>query len=129
MLTDAQREFLQKPLVARMSTIDKEGYPHTVPVWHMVDGDDLVVFGVLKTAKVGHIRANMKGNLCIGGDPSGTEGYLLKGDWSIEPDNGWSRKITRHYEGVERGDQLLIEWGDLEYVVMRLKIHKIIKVG
>ncbi len=114
MLTDAQREFLQKPIVGRMSTIDKDGYPHSVPVWHVLDGDDLVVFGWVKTAKVGHIRANTKGNLSIGGDASGTEGYLIKGDWSLEPDNGWSRKITQHHVGVEHADETMKEWGDLE---------------
>ena len=41
MLDDTIRAFLQKQLIARMSTIGADGYPHTVPVWFMLDGDDI----------------------------------------------------------------------------------------
>ncbi|MFN8373272.1 MAG: pyridoxamine 5'-phosphate oxidase family protein [Anaerolineae bacterium] len=128
MLTDAQRTFLQKPLIARISTIDNEGYPHTVPVWFILDGDDLVIFGAGNTRKFGYARANSKGCVTIGGDSDDGEGYLFKGDWTVEADNGWSRKITAHYSGEQRADELLKEWGDLDYAVMRLKIRKAIKV-
>ncbi len=32
MFNDAARKVLARPLIARMSTIDASGYPHTVPV-------------------------------------------------------------------------------------------------
>ena len=41
MLDETVREFLQKPLIARLATIDGNGYPHTVPLWFDVDGDDI----------------------------------------------------------------------------------------
>lgn len=128
MFSDAQREFLQKKLIARMSTIDENGYPHTVPVWFMLDGDDIVVYGISTTRKISHMRANPKGCIAIGGDLADGTGYLLKGEWTVEPDNDWSRKITYHYEGQEHGEELLKEWGDLGYAVMRLKVNKVIKV-
>jgi predicted pyridoxine 5'-phosphate oxidase superfamily flavin-nucleotide-binding protein len=87
------REFLQKPLVARMSTLDPDGYPSTVPVWFMLDGDDTVVISVSSTRKVGHIKANPKGAIAIGGDPADGGGYLIKGEFSIEadPEDVWVR--------------------------------------
>ena len=63
MFTDTIREFLQKPLIARMSTIDSEGYPHTVPVWFALDGDDLMIISVRQTLKVSHILVNPKGKV------------------------------------------------------------------
>jgi general stress protein 26 len=129
MLTDEQRAYLQKPHIARVTTIDADGYPHTVPVWYMLDGDDVVVFGYASTRKIAHIRANTKGCVSIGGDPATTPGFLFKGDWALEPDNGWSRKITYHYEGQEQGEAALKSWGDIEYAVMRLKVKKVLKVS
>lgn len=129
MFNEKQRALLAKPLIARMATIDAQGYPHVVPVWFMLDGDDVVVFSYAKTRKVAQARANARGALTVGGDPAGTEGYLLKGDWVVEADNGWSQKITAHYEGAERTAQLLQEWGAIEYAVLRLKVRQVFKVS
>lgn len=131
MLTEAAREFLQKPLIARMSTIDPDGYPHSVPVWFMLDGDDIVVMAVRSTRKVGHIAANPKGAVVIGGDSGDGAGYLLKGIYSIEedPDDYWMKKITRHYEGESQAARDIAAWTDLDIIVVRLRPERVIKVA
>ncbi|MCL4303357.1 MAG: pyridoxamine 5'-phosphate oxidase family protein [Anaerolineae bacterium] len=130
MLTATIREFLQKPLVARMSTLDPDGYPHTVPVWFMLDGDDLVVISVSSTRKVGHIKANPKGAIAIGGDPVDGGGYLIKGEFSIEadPEDAWVRKLTHHYEPPEQAEKDIAAWADLDIIVLRLKPKVVLKV-
>jgi predicted pyridoxine 5'-phosphate oxidase superfamily flavin-nucleotide-binding protein len=124
------REFLQKPLVARMSTVDPDGYPHTVPVWFILDGDDLVVISVSSTRKVGYIRANPKGAIAIGGDPADGGGYLIKGEFSIETDleDAWVRKLTYHYETPEQAEKDIADWADLDILVLRLKPKMVLKV-
>jgi general stress protein 26 len=130
MFTNKIREFLQKPLIARMSTIDPLGYPHTVPVWFMPDGDQLVVISVRNTRKVGHILANPKGAITIGGDPGDGAGYLLKGEFSLEanPDKAWIKKITYHYESPEQAKKDLADWADLDIIVLRFTPKTILKV-
>jgi general stress protein 26 len=130
MFTDTIREFLQKPLIARMSTLDSEGYPHTVPVWFALDGDDLVIISVRQTAKVGHILANPKGAVTIGGDPGNGAGYLIKGHFSIEsdPDATWTRKLTYRYESPEQAEKDITAWADLDMIVLRLKPKVVLKV-
>jgi PPOX class probable F420-dependent enzyme len=130
MLDSIAREFLQKPLLARMSTIDAEGCPHTVPVWFMLDGDDIVVIGERKTAKVGHIRANPRGAIQVGGDTGDGGGYLLKGVFSIEedPDDRWMKKLTYRYESREQADKHVQEWAELDIIVMRLTVERVLKV-
>jgi PPOX class probable F420-dependent enzyme len=130
MLANAARKFLQKPLIARLSTIDPDGYPHTVPVWFMLDGEDIVIISDRSTRKVGHILANPKGAVTIGGDSGDGSGYLLKGDFSIEadPDDAWVRKLTYRYEPPEQAEKDIVAWADLDIVVLRLRIKAVLKV-
>jgi predicted pyridoxine 5'-phosphate oxidase superfamily flavin-nucleotide-binding protein len=130
MLTAPIREFLQKPLIARMSTIDPDGYPHTVPVWFALDRDDIVIISVRSTQKVGHILANPKGAVTIGGHPADGAGYLIKGEFLIEtdPDDAWVRKMTYRYEAPEQAEKDIADWAELDIIVLRLKPKAVLKV-
>ena len=133
MFNDKIREFLQAPQIARLSTIDENGYPHTVPLWFDVDGNDLVIISDRNTRKIEHIAANSKGALQIGGDaaPAGSTGYLFKGKLSVEEDTDyeWLKRITRRYEEGEQAEKDIELWRTtLDMVVIRLKVQKVIKV-
>lgn len=127
MLTEEVRALLKQPLIARMSFIDPDGYPHTVPVWFGLDGNDLVIISVRDTRKVDYLQVNPKGAVVIGGD-DGT-GYLFKGVFTIEPDNGWTRRLTELYEAPDKVDALVEEWLPLGMIVLRMKIARVLKVA
>lgn len=131
MLADTVRSFLQKPRLARISTIAPDGYPHTVPVWFAVDGDDLVVIAVRSTRKIAHALANPKGAMCIGGDTEDGGGYLFRGDWSVEPDTDhqWTARMCYRYEEPEKAARDVKDWADLDIVVLRLKVKSVSKVA
>lgn len=126
---DCARELLQKPVIVRMAVTDPNGYPHVIPVWFGLDGDDIIIFGYRNTRKVDYIKSNPKGSIQIGGDPAGN-GYLIKGDFSIEPDTNhhWARTITYAYETRETAEKNLAEWMQQELVVLRLVVNKVVKV-
>jgi hypothetical protein len=134
MLDDATRALLQQRLIARMTTIGLDGYPHTVPVWYILDGDDIIVGTGPGSRKVKNIEANPKGSITVGGDPvndheSYTTGYLLRGDWSLEgePNMDWMRKIARHYwDDHERVERELAAWGETQ--ALRFKIRSVTQV-
>lgn len=131
-LADPVRQFLQPPLVARIAVVGPDGYPHVIPIWYALDGDDLVFFSSRTARKVAYIHANPKGAVTVGGEPYGAEGYLLKGDFSVEEDvdHRWLREITYRYEPRPQADEHVTEWGADDYalVVLRFKPNKIIKV-
>ena len=130
-LSDAVRAVLQKPVIVRMAVIDSNGYPHVVPVWYGLDGDDVIIFGFKATRKVDYIQKNPKGTVQIGGDPAGNDGYMIKGQFSIEADvdHRWAKSITYAYEpNNESADKMLAEWSQQELVVLRLVVDKVIKV-
>ncbi len=128
---DAARTLLDKPLIARLSVIDSDGYPHTVPVWFMRDGEEIVFISVRSTRKVAFAEANPKGAVTIGGAPGDGGGYLIKGDIAIEPDpdDAWVRRLCHHYEEPEQAERDVADWADLDIVVLRLKPRKVIKVA
>jgi PPOX class probable F420-dependent enzyme len=127
--TDEIRAHLSQPVIGRFSTVTADGYPHTVPVWFLLDGDDLLVFAVANTQKVKNARANHRANLAIGGDPVGTPCYLIEGDVSVEadPEHVIAERITRHYEAPAEAEASLAAWRDLELVVLRLRPRRILK--
>lgn len=131
MITDDVRAFLQKTLIARLSVIDPDGYPHTVPVWFMLDGETIVVISARDTRKVGYVAANPKGAITIGGDTGDGGGYLVKGEISVEADPGgeWLRKVTYRYEDPEQAAKDVAAWAELDMITLRLTPRRVIKVA
>lgn len=134
MLDDAVREILKQPLVARVTTINPDGYPHTVPIWFILDGDDIVMATGGTTRKVRNILANPKGAVTVGGDPKDDDGkayhpgYLFQGDFTVEadPENAWIRRIAHHYRDDDQIEHDIAEWGPHDAI--RLTIRNVIQV-
>ncbi|MBN1963587.1 MAG: pyridoxamine 5'-phosphate oxidase family protein [Anaerolineae bacterium] len=123
---------MQRPLVARLSVIDLDGFPHTVPVSFVLDGDDVIVTTERRTRKVAYIRANPQGALTVGGDYADGAGYLLKGTYHVEEDPGlgWLRHTAAHYHpddpvGAERS---VAAFAERDMIILRLKVLKVIQV-
>lgn len=135
MLTPEVRKTLDTPLIARLSVIDSNGYPHTVPLWYAVDGDDLVMISPRETRKVGFIAGNPKACLCVGGGEVAAgeigPGYLIKGDCVNEEDPGyeWLRKVTLRYRTPQDAERDIEQWRDqYDMMVIRLVVRKVIRV-
>jgi hypothetical protein len=48
-------EFLQAPIFARLATLDDEGWPYVVPVWHEWSGNRFWVIGRKRSAWAGYL--------------------------------------------------------------------------
>ena len=127
---ETQKSFLEKPLLARMCTIDSDGYPHAVPVWFMRDGDQIVIISVRATRKVGHIQANPKGAMVIGGDTNDGGGYSMQGDFVIAPDPDlyWMKALTNRYETGADAERDIEAWSKLDMIILRFTAKTIRKV-
>ena len=53
-------EFLAGPVVARIATVDEEGFPYVTPVWQEWDGEAMYIIPREKTVFVKHILKNPK---------------------------------------------------------------------
>jgi predicted pyridoxine 5'-phosphate oxidase superfamily flavin-nucleotide-binding protein len=135
MLKPEVRSFLEAPHVARLSVVDVNGYPHTVPLWYAVDGDDIVMISDRTTRKVEFLGANSKASICIGGgegaDTAVAAGYLFKGDCTAQEDadHQWLRLITHRYRSPAQAEKDIAQWStELDIIVLRLRVAKVIKV-
>ncbi len=129
LFNDEVMAVLNPPSIARLSTIDANGYPHTVPLWFDMDGDDIVIISDRNTRKVDHMGRDPKGCVQVGGDDGA--GYLFKGRLSVEPDADyrWLNQVTRRYEQGEQAEKDIELWRTtLDMVVIRLKVKRVIKV-
>lgn len=131
MFDETARAFLQKPLIARLAVNGPDGYPHVVPLWFMLDGDDIVMISVEQTAKVRHLRADGRAAVVVGGDDGDGAGYLIKGTVTVSEDTDftWTRRLTFHYEEPERAAKDVADWSDLDMLVLRLSPVKVLKVA
>ncbi len=131
MFTDTIRSFLAAPRIARLATLDADGYPHVVPIWFGMDGDDILFMSDRETAKVRNALARPQGAVSIGGDMGDTAGYLIRGTLSVYDDVGHqvAHQLLYHYESKSRGDELAEEWKNDDIVVIRLKPTKVTKVS
>jgi general stress protein 26 len=128
---DTQRELLQKPVIVRVNTVTEEGYPHSVPVWFLLDGEDLIVFTERKTQKTKNALNNSKGSIAYGGDPVGSPCLLIEGDFTVQddPDHAITARITHHYEPPDRAQQWLDAWKNADHVILRLKPRRVIRIS
>ena len=134
MISAQVRSFLESPHVARLSVVDSNGYPHTVPLWYAIDGDDIVMISHRNTRKVDYVGKNPKASICIGGGEgadSAAAGYLFKGECKAEEDVGekWLRLITHRYRSPAEAEKDIAQWSsELDIMVLRLTVAKVIKV-
>jgi general stress protein 26 len=128
MIDEQVRAVLAQSEIVRLTTVQSDGYPHTVPVWFMLDGDDLIVFSGSEAQKVKNVQQNNKGNISFGGDPAGSPCYTILGDIEIEDDldHALTARITYHYEKPKKAEEFLTEWKDDPHVILRLKPKRII---
>lgn len=130
MFTDEQRQLLSKPLIARLATQSTDGYPHVVPLWFILDGDDILIISERNTRKVKNIQAHPKAGLTVGGDALASPGYMIQGDCIIEedPDYAVMKRVTRFYEAPEDAERDIETWSKTDMVYIRMKPSKIVRV-
>ena len=58
-------EFLKTQKILRLSTIDKNNFPHITPVWYMFSGKKIYIGTDTKTQKIKNIQKNNHVSFCV----------------------------------------------------------------
>jgi PPOX class probable F420-dependent enzyme len=131
-------QFLQRVLIARIATVDSEGYPHVVPVWYGWDGESLWISAFRSTQKVRNIQGNPMISVAIDTttDHVDNQAVVLEGRAELVegPQEFLREQITWIYTRYLGEDGVLKEepqsWiADKENILIKLTPTKIINWG
>ena len=125
---EAER-LLRRPIVSVVSTIRPDGVPHMTPVWHLVDGDDVVIAVESSSVKARNVRGNPVAALCVVTDETPQRWLLVRGKAALcdEGVGDLVRKVSVHYMGEEEGMPYSKQaMKDLDFVLLRITPTKVI---
>jgi PPOX class probable F420-dependent enzyme len=73
------RTRLDAALVGWLTTVDPEGQPQASAVWHIVDGDDLIVYSRPDATRLVNLASNPRVAYNLPGDPGGDHVLTMEG--------------------------------------------------
>jgi len=91
------RAFLKEARVASLTTIGKDGYPHTVGMWFVLDADNLAMWTYAKSQKARNARREPRCSFMVetGDRYDELKGVLVKGRLEVVTDHERTEEIGR----------------------------------
>ncbi len=133
---EALDALLREPIVARLGTIDADGYPVIVPIWTEWDGEAIWLVARAKADYSANLRARPKITLSIVRDDAADTRALILGRAEIVEGPGplsgrlevVARRMARRYEGAE-GDRYIEESMNWPRLLVRVVPDRIVSWG
>ncbi|MFF9066485.1 PPOX class F420-dependent oxidoreductase [Streptomyces sp. NPDC014891] len=131
MTDDQWRTFVSEGTrTGKLATVREDGSPHVVPIWFLLDGDDLVFNTGKDTVKGRNLARDGRVALCVDDDTPPFAFVSLSGraGLSEEPEElrRWAGRIGARYMGEDRAD----EFGERNAVpgelLVRVRIEKVV---
>jgi len=95
----------------KLATVRADGRPHVVPIWFVLDGDELVFTTGARSVKGRTLRRTGRAALCVDLERSPYAYVMVEGEVEISDDLGemadWAARIAARYEPADRAE----EWG------------------
>jgi PPOX class probable F420-dependent enzyme len=106
MSEDAWKAFVAEGTrTGKLSTVQADGGPHVVPVWFLLNGDDLVFTAEDITAKSRNLVRDERAALCVDDERPPHSYVTLWGRVEISEEPGqlleWATKIAARYMGED----------------------------
>ena len=110
-MADAEwRAFVQEGTrTGKLATVRKDGRPHVVPIWFVLDGDDVVFTTGARLVKAHALRRDRRACLCVDDENPPYACVMIDGVVSIGDDLEnmlrFATAIGNRYMGAERGEE------------------------
>jgi PPOX class probable F420-dependent enzyme len=107
MTPDECRHFLSEGRrTGKVATVRRDGRPHVVPVWFILDGDDVVFTAYSLTAKFSNMQHDPRIAICVDEEAPPFSYVMVEGTVVIstppaEEKLMWATRIARRYMGDE----------------------------
>lgn len=127
--TEQTWELIAQPIISFVTTMREDGTPHVTPVWHLVDGNEVIIAVVRDTVKARNVRGNPQVALCIAADQRPQPWVLINGTARLSEERVEEtvRTVSFHYLGDEEGGLYVEEiLKMIDFVIMRITPDRII---
>ena len=127
--TEQTWELISQPIISFVTTMRDDGTPHVTPVWHLVDGDEVVIAVDRQTIKARNVRANSQVALCVAVDERPQPWVLINGTARLSEERVEEivRTVSFHYLGEEEGGPYVEDiLPKMDFVIMRITPERII---
>ena len=127
--TEQTWELISQPIISFVTTMRDDGTPHVTPVWHLVDGDEVVIAVDRETIKARNVRANPQVALCVAADERPQPWVLINGTARLSEERVEEivRTLSFHYLGEEEGGPYVEDiLPKMDFVIMRITPERII---
>ncbi len=131
---DERRQYLADAPTINLVTIGKDGYPHAVPMWFVVDDDGSVLMTTYRRSqKVVNAQRNSKVALLVesGVRYDELKGTLLRGDVEVVDDEALCVQVltrihAKHSDGLASGVEEVMKAQARKRVVLRIVPARVI---
>ena len=93
----------------KLATTRHDGRPHVVPIWFVLDGEDLIFTTGRETIKGKALRREGRAAVCVDVEQPPFAYVMVAGEVEISEDLDkmlpWAIKIAGRYEGPERAEE------------------------
>ena len=106
---DEYIQFLQEGTrTAKIATTHKDGRPHVVPVWFVLDRDAIVFMTGADTVKGKNLQRDPRVTICVDDESPPYAFVMVEGTVTMAPNPPemleWSIRIARRYMGDEKAE-------------------------
>jgi len=130
MTTEQWRAFLAEGTrTGKLATTLRDGSPHVVPIWFVLDGDDLVFNTGRDTAKGRSIRRDGRVAICVDDERAPFAFVTVRGRATVSADTAellpWATRIAARYMGQARAAEFGARNAVEGELLVRVRIERV----
>ena len=110
MSNEERRAFLlEGTRTGKLATVRRDGRPHVVPIWFVLDGDDVLLTTGADTVKGRNLRRDPRVCLCVDDEEPPFSFVMVEGEAEASEDHGellrWATRLGGRYMGADRAEE------------------------
>lgn len=116
----------------KLATVDASGQPHVVPIWFVLDGDDVVFTTGERTIKGRNLRRDPRVAMAVDDERPPYAYVQVRGRASLGGDPGdllhWATSIGARYMGGERAEEFGRRNAVPGEMLVRIRVERVVAV-
>ncbi|MFG2644969.1 PPOX class F420-dependent oxidoreductase [Streptomyces sp. NPDC048370] len=113
----------------KLATVRDDGSPHVVPIWFVLDGDDIVFNTGKDTVKGRNLARDARVAVCVDDDRPPFAYVSLRGRAELSEDpvelRRWAARVGGRYMGEDRAEEFGARNGVPGELLVRVRIEKV----